>query len=76
MIFLLKMYQTTVEDKIKHFENLEMDRSFMKGLPICVRLDGRRFAKKNFKHPYDSISRNAFIETAKNLMYKFHADMS
>ena len=57
-------------DRMKMYENIEAQRAFMPGLPICVRIDGRAFHTftRGMKRPYDEDMSNAMVETMKYLV--------
>ena len=47
---------TGLGDRIKGYEARETKRSFIPGIPVVVRLDGKRFSKftKNMEKPFDA----------------------
>lgn len=62
-------------DKHKTYESRETLGSFMPGLPVVARLDGRSFHRftKGLERPYDAKLREAFVETTKYLVQETHA---
>lgn len=46
----------TLGDRMKEYEGQEAHRTFAEGLPICIRLDGRKFSTwtKNLHRPFDA----------------------
>ena len=65
----------TFGDRMKMYEGIEAQRSFMPGLPICVRIDGRAFHTftRGMKRPYDKAMADAMIETMKYLVEQTYA---
>lgn len=62
-------------DRMKMYEGIEAQRTFMPGLPICVRIDGRAFHTftSGMKRPYDENMANAMIDTMKYLVEQTNA---
>ena len=62
-------------DRMKIYEGIEAQRTFIPGLPICVRIDGRAFHTftRGMKRPYDEDMANAMIETMKYLVEQSNA---
>lgn len=62
-------------DRMKMYEGIEAKRTFMPGLPICVRIDGRAFHTftRGMKRPYDENMANAMIDTMKYLVEQTNA---
>lgn len=65
-------------DRMKYYEGLETNQTFMKGLPIYARLDGRGFSKftKVFDYPHDTKLRQIFTEVCKHLVKEFNCDLA
>jgi tRNA(His) 5'-end guanylyltransferase len=57
-------------DRMKSYENQEISRRFMSGLPIYARIDGRSFSQftSTMNRPYDTRMVNCMIETTKVLV--------
>lgn len=64
-------------DRMKMYERQESSRTFIPGLPVYARVDGRSFSKftKGMKRPYDKDMANAMIETTKALVKETNADI-
>lgn len=61
-------------DRIKDYEKRDQN-TFMKGIPLIIRLDGRSFSKytKNFNRPFDDSMSDAMFETTKMLVKESNA---
>lgn len=57
-------------DRMKLYEGIEANRSFMPRLPICVRIDGRAFHTftRGMKRPYDKDMSDSMVETMRYLV--------
>lgn len=57
-------------DRMKMYEGIEANRSFMPRLPICVRIDGRAFHTftRGMKRPYDKDMSDSMVETMRYLV--------
>lgn len=62
-------------DKCKAYEMIETSQTFIPGLPIYVRIDGRAFSKftKGMARPYEENMSKAMIETTRDLVREFGA---
>ena len=62
-------------DRMKLYEGIESQRTFIPRLPVCVRIDGRAFHTftRGMKRPYDEDMANAMIETTKYLVEQSNA---
>lgn len=60
----------SLEDRMKEFENIESNRRFQKGLPVCVRIDGKGFSKftNDLEKPFDTRFSRCMIGTTKQLV--------
>ena len=57
-------------DRMKMYEAMETGRSFLPGLPVYCRIDGRGFSKftKGMNRPYDEAMSKAMMEVTKYLV--------
>lgn len=68
---------TSIGDRMKQYEGIEARRTFIPGLPICARIDGRGFSRftRGFEKPFDMSITTAMHETTKYLVEETHADI-
>ena len=61
---------TGLGDRIKSYEARETKRSFIPGIPVVVRLDGKRFSKftKNLVKPFDIGFTELMVATTRDLV--------
>jgi tRNA(His) guanylyltransferase len=66
---------TGLGDRIKGYEARETKRSFIPGIPVVVRLDGKRFSKftKNMEKPFDSDFTELMVQTTAYLVEQTNA---
>ena len=62
-------------DRMKTYEARETSRRFLPMVPVCARIDGRRFSQftRDLPKPFDTVTRNAMDQTAKYLVKETHA---
>ena len=62
-------------DRLKTYERIATDNTFIPNLPIYIRLDGRSFSKftKGLKRPYDERLSTLMINTTKHLVKELGA---
>ena len=62
-------------DRMKEFEAQETSRTFLKGLPVYARLDGRGFSRftQGMRRPYDERMTKLMVATTKFLVEETHA---
>ena len=66
---------TGLGDRIKGYEARETKRSFIPGIPVVVRLDGKRFSKftKNMEKPFDPDFTELMVQTTAYLVEQTNA---
>ncbi len=64
-------------DRMKLYEAVESDRRFMPLLPVCARLDGKRFSKftEGLARPYDKRMADLMCKTAAYLVEETNANI-
>jgi len=62
-------------DRMKLYESREHDRRVMQLLPVCVRLDGKRFSKwtEGLARPFDKRLSEVMVETTRRLVVETSA---
>ncbi|MCA9560577.1 MAG: tRNA(His) guanylyltransferase Thg1 family protein [Myxococcales bacterium] len=67
--------KTGLGDRMKMYERREAGRSLMPGLPVCVRIDGKRFSRwtDGLARPYDQRLSDLMIETTMALVEETNA---
>lgn len=67
--------KTGLGDRMKMYERREAGRSLMPGLPVCVRIDGKRFSRwtEGLARPYDQRLSDLMIETTIALVEETNA---
>lgn len=62
-------------DRLKEYEAVESNRKLMPLLPVCIRLDGRRFSKwtKGLKRPFDEDMHTIMVELTSILINETNA---
>jgi tRNA(His) guanylyltransferase len=57
-------------DRMKSYEGAEAQRRLMPRLPVCVRIDGKRFSRftQGLERPYDARLSRLMVETTRHLM--------
>ena len=71
------MSADSLGDRIKLYESRETERTFMRGLPVVIRVDGRSFSKftAGMTRPYDRDMSELMTETARYLVDKTGAEV-
>lgn len=66
------MNYDSLGDRCKYYEQAEVDRRAIRGLPLLARLDGRAFHSftRGLNRPYDTGMSSAMIETTRYLVEK------
>ena len=69
------MDSTALGTRIKSYEKVNTSRKGIKGLPLMIRLDGKKFSNftRGMKRPYDEDFRNLMSETTKFLVSETNA---
>ena len=62
-------------DRMKEIEGMESNRRFLRGLPICARLDGKCFSSftRSMKKPYDERMSKVMAMTTEFLVKETNA---
>lgn len=61
--------------RMREYEDIEAGRRFMRRLPVCVRVDGKRFSlfTADLNKPFDERFSTCMVETTKYLVTELHA---
>lgn len=62
-------------DRMKAYESVTSDKKLDTSLPICIRIDGKKFSKftKGMKKPFDADMTEIMQSVTETLVKKFHA---
>lgn len=67
--------KTALGDRMKIYEGFEVGRRFLPRLPICVRIDGKRFSRwtRGLGRPYDQRLSDLMVHVTSRLVEETHA---
>ena len=63
-------YRDTLGDRMKQYELAEAGRRLPHDLPVCVRIDGKRFSRftQGLRRPFDARLSRLMVDTARHLV--------